>query len=1013
MTAESSQPAVATSSDNTVFDLDRPRVLGATQPVVDADVGVSLVIYDLVIDGKGATAEVDPPLAGTVDPGDVIELWLVGDDALLDSQIIIDVNAITILRIPKGRLHADRVNVLFYTIRRGSQNIGTSNPLTLLYNKIRPGLKDTKPEVDGHSELALLLPDAIKNGVGPDFVSAQVCVSYPYCRAYDTITLKCNGEIMSHMVGQNEAPQPPNPGSPNPITVCFTVTRAYLESAVRPGGKLDFSYTVTDQLGNTPDTDAVWSASQTVDEDLAGTRLPAPILREIQNDPTDDPGIIDLEKLGNNPLLLIVLTSDPRFSSGDTLSATYTAKITGQPDVVVTVTGEVETDEFGQKKPCVLQVANDKVIAGSVVTVTYQLLKGDTPAGTSKVATARVVGEGSIELNPPTLPSTPNPFDPLNYTQGVSVRVDYAGAVPGHKARLYLVNPLPDSPAFVDQPLDQKFALFTLDAAFLGLWHGKVPQLAWKLIQGGQEVAESAPLVVTVNRIANDDPRLSKPMIDGAAGDGVLDVAQMQDSAQLRVTAWLLQVSLHCIWLRYDGVDKAGNPTEMVVWTGAAHGSTSGVTTAAAIAWLRTLKDGSKVTITFGVNFDKKADAATMVRFPVQVYTIQAVELVIPVIDTVTDTNDKEIPEAGITTSTTLKLVGRASKGKEVEIYDGSGASAVSKGKAPADATTGLWRLTITVTTGGRRLYAKSLYHSGDIYSNVCTLTVVVAVAPTIDSVKGNDVEVPNNTDTKSTSVSLQGKVTSGHQVQIYDGTTPKHTVSADGTTWTTTLAVALGSHSITAKALSTGEVSNTRSFRVISPVPPLTIDTSNLILNGQFTSLQGRLGDVRRTIYPPNTTAQRQASGGVLPVTYSSANPSIASVNSVNGTVISEANGTTRITVTDSSSPPQTLGYTVTVSNGYLAIVGPIITNWTQLAPWIASIGGIPIDPNNYSSHPVSSFSREYRSFGSSWGVVYSRGSGEKNTLYVNFYWKNEGSSIDWQGDVTHGQFPVAFRRM
>ena len=200
------------------------------------------------------------------------------------------------------------------------------DPLTLLYNKIRPGLKDTKPEVDGHSELALLLPDAIKNGVGPDFVSAQVCVSYPYCRAYDTITLKCNGEIMSHMVGQNEAPQPPNPGSPNPITVCFTVGRAYLDSAVRPSGKLDFSYTVTDQLGNTPDTDAVWSASQTADEDLAGTRLPEPILREIQNDPTDDPGIIDLEKLGNNPLLLIVLTSDPRFDLGDALSATYTGK---------------------------------------------------------------------------------------------------------------------------------------------------------------------------------------------------------------------------------------------------------------------------------------------------------------------------------------------------------------------------------------------------------------------------------------------------------------------------------------------------------------------------------------------------------------------------------------------------------------------------------------------------------------------------------------------------------------
>ena len=47
-----SQPPVAISSDNTVLALDPPRVLGATRPVVGADIGVSLVIYDLVNDEK-------------------------------------------------------------------------------------------------------------------------------------------------------------------------------------------------------------------------------------------------------------------------------------------------------------------------------------------------------------------------------------------------------------------------------------------------------------------------------------------------------------------------------------------------------------------------------------------------------------------------------------------------------------------------------------------------------------------------------------------------------------------------------------------------------------------------------------------------------------------------------------------------------------------------------------------------------------------------------------------------
>ncbi|MGF6315732.1 hypothetical protein ABIA60_002010 [Pseudomonas frederiksbergensis] len=45
------------SPDNTVLVLDRPRVPDATRPVIGADIGVSLVIYDLVTDGEGATTD--------------------------------------------------------------------------------------------------------------------------------------------------------------------------------------------------------------------------------------------------------------------------------------------------------------------------------------------------------------------------------------------------------------------------------------------------------------------------------------------------------------------------------------------------------------------------------------------------------------------------------------------------------------------------------------------------------------------------------------------------------------------------------------------------------------------------------------------------------------------------------------------------------------------------------------------------------------------------------------------
>jgi hypothetical protein len=95
-----------------------------------------------------------------------------------------------------------------------------------------------------------------------------------------------------------------------------------------------------------------------------------------------------------------------------------------------------------------------------------------------------------------------------------------------------------------------------------------------------------------------------------------------------------------------------------------------------------------------------------------------------PTLNNVLDDNNKEVPEGASTTSTTLILKGTACKGKDVEIFDGSGPSAVSKGRVTASSIDGSWQHTIAVTVGGHRLYAKSLYHPTPTYSNVRLLTV-------------------------------------------------------------------------------------------------------------------------------------------------------------------------------------------------------------------------------------------------------------------------------------------------
>jgi len=580
------------------------------------------VAYDLVTDGEGAVVLVDPPLSGTMDPGDVMELWLENEAAALDSETIVDPDARTTLRIPKARLHPDKVNMLYYTVRRGSSNIGTSTPpLEILYNRIRPGLKDRLTDPGGHSELKLLLPDEIKNGVGADFVSAEVCVAYPYCRAYDVISLKCNGELLEPKpkVNPNLAPQPPNPGDETPITICFTVTRAFLDKAKRQDKKLHFSYTVTDQIGNGPDTDAPWSPVQSVDEDLDGTRLPMPILLERKEDyPGDDASIIDLEKLAGNPLLLVVVTADNRFVVGYDVIATYTATNTGQPaDVVVKVSGKVEA-EFGQKKVLFLEVPNDKIFAGSNVTATYELRKpnGDL-VGSSSTANATVTGSTPIDLLPPSLVAPAiNPIDVLAYPNGVTVRIEYLGALKADRARLVEVNPPAGSPQFPLVEFNSDKQVDTvLSPAFLAARHGKIMELRWNLNRNGGQAGKSPATQMSVLKIADGDPRLPTPNIDGNTSSE-LKVQELTTDARILAVKWPLFEPGQPIWVNCAGFDSNGDAVSKDVRSGEPNDSMDGLSVAAPVEWLKELKDGTELKITCAVNLDGSAIKANAVTFP-------------------------------------------------------------------------------------------------------------------------------------------------------------------------------------------------------------------------------------------------------------------------------------------------------------------------------------------------------------------------------------------------------------
>ena len=330
-------------------------------------------------------------------------------------------------------------------------------------------------------------------------------------------------------------------------------------------------------------------------------------------------------------------------------------------------------------------------------------------------------------------------------------------------------------------------------------------------------------------------------------------------------------------------------------------------------------------------------------------YTLTVTTVMVPTLSNVLDDKGMEVPDRQTTVSTSLTLKGSASKGQDVEVYDGSGSGAVSKGMAKADEITGLWERTITVAVGARRLYAKSLYHSSSVYSNVRYLSVIEDIAPTIDSANGSpsgaDI-LPGGT-TSETAVTLSGNAANGQNVEVFDGAASKGPTTADPTTGVWTLlvsALAVAEHSFTAKALyGNGQTSAARTLTV---APAFIIDTSTLVISGRNLSIADSGPRWLRTGKDPaGTTADRTPSSGVPPYRYRSGDSGIASVEETTGRVRSEWNGTTRIYVTDSLG--RDASYEVIVRNVIRLIKyqGGGYTSAQALA-WRQSLGGALIGP-------------------------------------------------------------------
>ncbi|WP_439878941.1 hypothetical protein [Pseudomonas prosekii] len=423
-------------------------------------------------------------------------------------------------------------------------------------------------------------------------------------------------------------------------------------------------------------------------------------------------------------------------------------------------------------------------------------------------------------LMPPALFGATSPIDLLAYLNGVTVRVEHLPAMTNDQAQLVEMN-APGAAPFPSLVLNaDKRADFTLTPAFLAARQGQDITLKWVLIRNGAPVAESPTLQVKVNRIIDGDTRLPTPKITAVTDDRTLDLSSFTGNTRVLVSAWPGIAIRQPFWVRCEGTNASNAAVVLRIHNGIPIGSAGAQGGEVTRAYLDQLANDSTIRVIVGVNFDGRADEATAVWFPVQPYTIRAIALAVPTLTSVKGVpSGVEILDNGFTVETSVALTGTASKGLPVEIFDGAGSSAVSKGTVTANATTGEWQLTIAVAVGAHRLYAKSGYHPTPVFSNVRNLTVTAAAATTITSVKGSpsNVEIPNGGITVETSVILTGTASKGQKVQVLDGTTLKGEPIANASTgvWTLTVSgLTVAAHSFTAR-VGSGAASAARTLTV------------------------------------------------------------------------------------------------------------------------------------------------------------------------------------------------------
>ncbi|MCP1476099.1 hypothetical protein ABIA54_005054 [Pseudomonas sp. EB276 TE3739] len=440
----------------------------------------------------------------------------------------------------------------------------------------------------------------------------------------------------------------------------------------------------------------------------------------------------------------------PADTAGTTLTVVYTETVSGDEVFMFwigSITGEypdsIKLNEFtaGQRVPFTIPATVIKGNEGGTVEARYEIKRAADGTSYSNSLTFSV---GVALENPLPLPQMPQAagtgasvtLAPLDAQNGGRVIVAYTGMNDTHSIQLTMTGtPGGGSPAISPKPgVASGSVEFLIPAEAIAANIGNAAKtftLQYEVTQGTSKVP-SLPLTVTVTPLpAAELDKLSIVQADG----NELELAKVTAGGTVRAGVWAFMKAGQPVWLVLKGKNAQGGEHNHVLWNvpGAAVNQTwidtGKYDQPIPYSYLKDLGHGTVLELHYKLALTLSQVEADAIVGPVKAYTIKAVEYVQPTLDNVLDDKGIEIPEGRTTVSTTLVLKGTASKGEKVEIYDGSGTSAVLKGMADVDAVTGEWECLITVPFGDRQLYAKALYPVELVESNVCNLFVAEIAA--------------------------------------------------------------------------------------------------------------------------------------------------------------------------------------------------------------------------------------------------------------------------------------------